>query len=536
MSLDQLVSVDISVSATAPSAANFGVPMIAAFHNYWPQLLRYYSDLAGLVSDGFPVTHPAYLAASEVMDQNPTVTQFAIGRRAVGTTQVIHLLQSSASALDTYAFNVTGWDGVVHDITQASTGVAATDTTSIKNQFVAPTTMLGASNTGNLVCTAGVAATGVSGLLTVTITTLGAEGTAVFKWSLGSQSASGVTTGTANSLGTTGVTLDFVSGATSAAVGDVYTWNIITNVGTVSSSSATLTFTSSTAGELINIDTWGLPGHAGAPIIALTDASTDPGIAADLAAIYGYNQGWYGVALDSNSAAEIEAAAAWVEANGPHVMCANTSDAAAIGSGASVFTVLQADSYARTLAVFNGSKLLSYAGAALLGKILPLTPGSYTPAYKTLVGVPSDPSSILTGSAVTNITNANGNYYTTFKSIAVLISGITPSGEFLDTTIFIDWLRDAIQTAEFTLLTNNLKIAYTDGGVAQAVNVLKGVLGQGTQVGGLAASPAPTVSAPTVASIALANVAKRNLPNLTFAATLAGAIQSMDIVGSVSLP
>ena len=118
----------------------------------------------------------------------------------------------------------------------------------------------------------------------------------------------------------------------------------------------------------------------------------------------------------------------------------------------------------------------------------------------------------------------------------VLISGVTPSGEFLDTTIFIDWLKDAIQTACFTLLANNLKIAYTDLGVATVVNAIKGVLGQGVQNQGLAATPAPTVSAPSVASISLANVAKRNVPNITFTATLAGAIQGLQISGSVVLP
>ena len=52
--------------------------MIAAYHTHWADLIRYYSDLAGMESDGFAVTEPAYLAASAVMDQNPTVTQFAM--------------------------------------------------------------------------------------------------------------------------------------------------------------------------------------------------------------------------------------------------------------------------------------------------------------------------------------------------------------------------------------------------------------------------------------------------------------------------
>jgi hypothetical protein len=446
MSLNDLVNVNIVVEATAPSAANFGVPLIAAYHTHNTDLIRYYSDLAGMVSDGFSETEPSYLCAEAVMSQNPTVASFAIGRRALPYTQTLKLTLSSASASDTYSFNLTGSNGVVNAVSVASSGVPATDAASV-----------------------------------------------------------------------------------SSAIG------LLSNVGTPSHSGTSVTIVQA-SGKMNNIDTWASLGAAGQPILALTDATADPGIATDLGAIYGVDQGWYGIALDSNSAAEIEGAAHWVEANGAHVMCVNNSDAADIGSGASVFTVLKASSYARTFCQFNGSELLCYSGAATLGVILPLTPGSYTPAYKTLVGSPADPSKILTGTAITNLNNAGGNYYTTYKSVNVLISGLTPSGEYLDTTVFIDWLKDAIQTAVFTLLTNNLKIAYTDLGVAQVVNVIKGVLGQGVQNQGLAATPAPTVSAPTVASISMANVAKRNVPNITFTATLAGAIQSLQISGSVVLP
>ena len=531
--LDQLITVDIVVSATAPSAANFGVPMVAAYHTHYPDLIRYYTDLAGMVSDGFAVTEPAYLAASAFMDQNPTVTSFAIGRRALAFTQVIALTLSSASATDTYGFGVIGSDGIVHDISLPSTGVATTDATAMAALFTAPTVVVGSANTGTLALTATQAAVGPSGTLTVTITTLGVEGTAIFKWSMGTLSASGITTGTANALAGTGITLDFGSGT--AAVGDTYTATIIGNVGTVTHSSGIVTWTQA-SGKMNNFLAWGEIGAAGGAILSLADHTTDPGIATDLAAIYNINQGWYGLGLDSNSTAEVEAAAAWAEANGPHVFCWNISDTAAIGSGTTAFTSGKALGYTRNMGQFNGSELLSYGGCAILGVILPQTPGTYTPAYKTLVGVPADPTSILTGTAITNLNNARGNYYTSIKGVNILLQGITPSGEYLDTTIFIDWLKDAIQTAVFTLLTNNLKIAYTDGGVAQIVNVLKGVLKQGILNQGLAASPAPTVSAPLVANIALSNVAQRNVPNITFTATLAGAIQSLSISGSVVLP
>jgi Protein of unknown function (DUF3383) len=448
--LESLLNIQIKVQATAPSSANFGVPAVFAYHTHFVDLIRYYDAADGLtamVSDGFAVTEPAYLAAAEILDQRPTVTQFAVARRALPPTQVLRLACSSTSNRDTYAFTIVGSDGVKHAISVASTGVPATDAASI-------------------------------------VTALGAP---------------------------------------------------ITNIGTPVVTGGTTVQITQAAGKLNDLQGWAGLGAAGAPILALSDTTADPGIATDLAAVYAVDQGWYGFTLDSNSAAEIEAAATWAEANGAHAFSTNNSDAADLTNGASVFKSLYTSGWARTLCQFNGSRLLCYAGAALLGVILPQTPGSYTAAYKTEVGVPDDPPSILTANAVTNLTTNNGNYYLRFKGVAVLISGITPSGEFLDTTIFIDWLKDALVTAIFTLLVANPKVGYDDLGVGKVVNVIKGVLKQGIQNGGLAASPAPTVSAPLVADVDSSDVAKRNLPDVTFTATLDGAIQGLQVLGSVVL-
>ena len=314
------------------------------------------------------------------------------------------------------------------------------------------------------------------------------------------------------------------------------TINGLSNVGTATVSSSTVIITQA-AGKFNNVSGWAGLGVAGSAILALTDASTNPGIATDLSAIAAIDHGWYGYTLESNSKAEIIASAAWCEANAPHVFFTNTSDGTNIsGTTVGAFHSMLALTYARTFCQFNGSELLSYGGAAALGEALPQVAGSYTLAYKALTGVPADPASILTATAITNLNTNNGNYYTTFQGQNVLISGITPSGEFIDVTIFIDWLAATIQTAVFALLVANPKIPYTDGGVAAIVSVIKGCLGQGIQNGGLAASPAPTVSAPLVSSIPLSNVAARNVPSITFTATLAGAIQSLSISGTVVLP
>ncbi len=311
----------------------------------------------------------------------------------------------------------------------------------------------------------------------------------------------------------------------------------LSNVGTAAGTTTVTVTQSAASGKLNDFQNWGLPGASGAPILTLTNTTTDPGIATDLAALLKYdNTNWYAFSLDSNSKAEVAAAATWAESNGRIQSFDNSDNVCITSATTDIFSTQKTAATMRSTGLFNGSQLLSYAGAALLGVILPLTPGSYTAAYKTLATVPADPSSVLTETAITNLTGKNGNYYTSLAGLNETFQGNTGSGQFIDIQIFIDWLTNAIQIAVFSLLTSNSKVPFTDGGVALVKNAILGVLKQGIQNGGLAGSPAPTVSAPLVANVSLSQVAARQLPAVTFNATLAGAIHTTTITGTVVLP
>ena len=113
--------------------------------------------------------------------------------------------------------------------------------------------------------------------------------------------------------------------------------------------------------------------------------------------------------------------------------------------------------------------------------------------------------------------------------------GITASGEYVDITRFIDWLDARIKERIFGVLANNAKVPYTDAGVDLMRGQVLAQLQQGITAGGLAADPAPTVQAPLVADIDPADKANRNLPDITFQATLAGAIHQLEISGVLSV-
>ena len=198
-----------------------------------------------------------------------------------------------------------------------------------------------------------------------------------------------------------------------------------------------------------------------------------------------------------------------------------------------VMSDLQSFAYARTAIIYSQARLLNWSGAAWGGNRLSSDPGSSTWAYKTLAAVQVDAN--LTGGQVSVIESKGGNVYRTIAGVNVTTFGITASGEFIDVTRFIDWLDQRIKERIFGVLINNAKVPFTDGGVDLMRAQILAQLNQGITAGGLAADPAPVVTAPLVADIDPADKAARILPDIFFTATLAGAIHTLVITGVLSV-
>lgn len=87
MPLSDIIDVQIVTTGPAVSAAGFGTPLILSTHNYFADRVRFYSDLAGMTSDGFTASDPTYLQASLIFAQNPRPQQVAVGKRNLLPTQ-----------------------------------------------------------------------------------------------------------------------------------------------------------------------------------------------------------------------------------------------------------------------------------------------------------------------------------------------------------------------------------------------------------------------------------------------------------------
>ena len=260
-------------------------------------------------------------------------------------------------------------------------------------------------------------------------------------------------------------------------------------VGTVSKSGSVITI-SRTDGNLTDITGWLANGFAS---LSLQDTTADPGIATDLAAMQSANGGaWYAVILDSNSQAELAAAAAWVEATGVggKILAGNNSDVGntttPAPTPADVFSQLQTLAYKRTIIQQNNQELLSYGGASIVSYFLSQLPGSYNPAFKAEPGVPADSDTTLPeGEAlILNTMTAsapgpggkNGNYYKSQGGQPYFFPGCAPGGQFFDLTIGIDDLTIAMQVAVIAYLAGLPKVPFDDFGLQGLGAVVRGVL------------------------------------------------------------
>ncbi len=432
--LDDLVTVSITASSATPSKPGFGTILIAAqkVPIAFTARTRKFSSLKEMTDYGFAVTDPAYLAASKIKSQNPSLNSWKVGRRALPTTQSLTLKCLSAVEGDVYSGEIAGQSFTYTVLAAATTTTVAT---AIELLIEALTGVNSSSATD-----------------TITVTAAGGAGTLL------------------------------------------NVKNLTTN-------------------------------------FEFADASADPGIATDLAAIEAFDNDWYGLVLDSQSKTEIAAATAWVE-SAKKFYCWNNSDTknADSGSTTDIFYTQKAFAYARSGGLHSKSELLSYSGAAWTAKEFVENPGAATMHLKTLAGVQVDN---LTAAEASAVKAKNGSVYVTVSGLNVTMGGKTASGEWFDVTRFVDWLKAEIQFRVFTLFVNNKKIPYTDLGIDAVTATIDSALDFGVFRGGLAAG-STSVSAPKVADIDAGTRAARRLEDVRFGGRLAGAIHELVIEGTVT--
>jgi hypothetical protein len=266
---------------------------------------------------------------------------------------------------------------------------------------------------------------------------------------------------------------------------------------------------------------------------SLADNTTDPGIVTDISAVIAADPNWYGLLTDSQSKAEVLAAAANIEASGPYIYIYNNSDTndANPASTTDVMYTLQQSAYERTSGLFAQTQLLCYSAAAWVGRMFPTVAGAENWAFKTLAGVPADN---LSTNQIHSVENKNASVYTTLAGLNLTQFGKTPGGEWIDIIRGTDHLTNVLQIGILSLQANSLKVPFTDAGIDMYRSSLMAGLQQFVDIGFLSDTPAPFVSLPLVQNLTSANKAARTLTPVSFSATMAGAINATTINGVLS--
>jgi hypothetical protein len=245
---------------------------------------------------------------------------------------------------------------------------------------------------------------------------------------------------------------------------------------------------------------------------------------------------WYGLCCADDRAVGDKAdqilIMAWAETN-RKLFIAATSDPAMLTSpdSTSISSTCNTNSYAYSAVMYHSLAATEYIDAAWLGKCLPQDPGSQTWAFKTLASITVD---ALATTPRTVITSTDGNFYVTEADVATTYWGTT-GADYIDITRFIDWLRIRMQEDLVALLIAQLKVPFTDAGIAMVEGKIQKRLEEGVRIGGLAPLDLDAVSVPLAADVSTANKTARTLTAVTFKADLAGAIHEVTVTGTVSI-
>ncbi len=555
--LDAFFSINVTATTETQTRTGFGTPLFAVAKVPWTSgaRVRSYANLPDMAAAGFATTDPAYRMAASAFAQEPPPAVVKIGQRTRLFTQIVRVIPATpvdAAAAETYAVKVAGLTctfttDATPTAAEAATGLAAAVNASALGADADSIIANGASSASpqsltvddfdgvlggetldpprRLSLTLSNNSDWDATTLTVTGTNdAGAAQTEVFTIPNGGNT---VVNGTKHFRTITGV-------AIGAQTGTGGTFTLGTRAVVVATTdSSQVVCTAQVAGRLVSYELTAV--NPATENVSLLDVTADPGIEADLNELLAVDPDFYGLALDSNSAAEIEAAAPWAQTNRRIFVWQSADTGCGVTATTDdVMSALQdaSNGYAPgwhypAIAAADG-----WFAAGMLGNRLPRDPGSDTWAYKTVAGITVRPISTAARAAVLA---KSGNVYERRNGVNITFPGKVPLGEWIDTVRGLDWQRARMKEALFALQTANEKVAYTDDGIALMGAAIFGVLEEGVARGFYAANPKPVVRTPLAAATSSSDRSNRALNGVTFSARLAGAIHTGSVTGTATI-
>lgn len=176
-----------------------------------------------------------------------------------------------------------------------------------------------------------------------------------------------------------------------------------------------------------------------------------------------------------------------------------------------------------------------YVAEGLVSTCAPRTIGSYTWTFKNVQGVPAVNYD---ATVINEIHKNNASTYINEAGVLLNSHGVVTSGEYIDVIQSTHFLKARLGEYVFRLLALKDKVPYTDAGIALVVAEVEKVLNQAFKMGIIADEegiPQYTITVPKRSEIAKNTIAQRILPDVKWTAVIAGAVEKVEIRGTLTL-
>jgi len=598
LSVSDLVSVTVNLSALAAVGRNFGILMIAGDSNVINGLQRYqtFSSIEQVASV-FGATAPEYLAANLYFSQSPQPSQCMIGRwlrTATSGQNLGEILNATQQNIANFNAISTGSMSIAIDgTTQNLTGINFNGTTNLNGVATAVNAVLtGAVCTWNgseFVITSNSSGAGVQASGTITFTGTGSNTDTLTVGGTSIELVTGTPTGNEVQIGATA----------SATAGNMYTFlaaSVDTNISkcTYSLNGAVITATyklvgtsgnsfslakSSTAITLSGSDLSGgaVPSSVGyattyssgidiSALLGLTSSTSLSlvlGYAAEspvqcATALTNLTSAFYGLMFAASvmpTDQQSLAVSSYIEGlEITRLYGVTTQETASLSSlsNTDLGAEMAAAEYDQSMIQYSSSS--PYAIASLFGRAFSVDFTAQNSTidlmYKQEPGV--TPENI-TDSQAAVLEAKNINVYASYNNGTQLIQyGVCSSGQYIDTIQGVDWFQNDVQTQVFNVLyTSTTKVPQTDAGINQLTNACtsacQDAVNNGLSAPGQWNGPSfgslqtgqylkngYYVFAPSVSTQSQSDRDARKSPPIQIALKLAGAVNTVNVLVTVN--
>jgi hypothetical protein len=267
----------------------------------------------------------------------------------------------------------------------------------------------------------------------------------------------------------------------------------------------------------------------------LTQAQTtaNTGAYEDLTAVKAEDDTWYGIVSTSRTDGDILETSRWAQDN-KKLYVAQSDDTDIYDAGVTTDIASQLETLLRTRTVLtfhDDDSEMNDAGVA--GKMFPKDAGSAHWGWQSINGAVAD---VFTSAQVTAIVNKSANYFEETDGVQTIFHrGMTSGGIWADLIIGADWLEQNINADLRDLLIAEDKVPYTDGGLAQIGTTIEARMRRGASQG-IVTAESIDVPEMRVSDQESSDVANRHLVVRDIRATIQGAVDTIDWVGTLSLP